>query len=316
MPLITSDNTQNKDIKLAVYSSDLSAKCPKQRLLARQGLTIPDIPTAMYRGLLSGRAFELILQAGYDTSPEDVPAIVEQAVADTEQTINDEGRVLSPAVKVKDISLSVTEASGYFCERILTRLKAEEWDMVGTEVPIRWELDDNVDFCSHLDALFRMTDEQGEHWLILDFKWTAAMTGSYAMRHMQMTAYAHALHNGTITMDGLPCKTGANLIETSLVWTPALLPYKRKTSMQCRETGETQVYKKGDQRPMRSLWRNTGFWTPAKFEETEKEVRRQIMHRVQWIESNDAPMIPDPEGCVVCSSKDWCSWSGKETQDV
>lgn len=289
--------------EILIHSGDLTAKCPHARLLQRAGKCEAKIPKAMYRGLVAGRAQELIVKRaaeGLAVSPLDAVEITAHATEDTFITLGQEGRILSDSIDPEEMSWEITEVMGYFIETALPELDIIPED-THTEVPVRFTTKSGNVFESHLDVLVDLGDN---HYHIIDFKWTKSLPWGYAVRSPQMAAYAHALWDGQIYLDPFWCDVSANLVQTTLLWTPGLMPYKRKTTITVE--GEQVIKEKGDHRPKKT-WFIPCVWTTEHLKSSRDWIHREIDQRADWILKNNAPAIPDAEGCMACSSRDWCS---------
>ena len=290
-----SNDHTSEAASITIKSGDLTTKCPASRLYYRAGKFDAIIPRAMARGLMAGRAIEQIL----DDPPEDlsqIPSLITVAKDLMLCGMADEGRTAG-SWEPDDIALEITPAMGYFCERVIPWLKENGWKLVGQEVPIRWEVGEGVEFSSHLDALFECEGD----FLILDWKWTKeAPTHRHCDMDLQMRSYRAALMFGEVCIDGfwtpMPMERPP---AAALVWLPGLMPYSRR--VKCTIKGEERVFLKGDARPFDKVihWCSSpSLDVPA--------ITNQILLRAKWLASGIAPEIPTPDGCMVCSSKQWC----------
>ncbi len=283
---------------LEIKSGDLTAKCPASRGYYRAGKFDAIVPKAMARGLMAGKSIELLLDKP-EAEMADIPVLVREAEAATMEGIRAEGRVCGkwePDV----VSQEVLPVIGFFLERVVPWINDKGWKLIGQEVPIRWQIDEQTVFASHLDALF--STEDGAHHLILDWKWTKdAPTYQHCDMDLQMRAYRSGLVQGELYFDGwwTPIHTQSEP-KAALIWLPGLLPYTRRTS--CTVNGEPVVFLKGDERPF-----NKVYYSCSEQPLDIPSVEKQVKMRADWIRSGILPEIPTAEGCMLCSCKQWCS---------
>ena len=121
---------------LRIYSSDLMSRCPRQRQLFREGKYESIAYGALYRGLIAGQAIEDRLTD--PEAPSDLVSLVHVAQDSVNQKLEEEGRVLSDAVRPKEIALEVIEMMGYFCARLDEWMAAQDIEIIKAELPVRW----------------------------------------------------------------------------------------------------------------------------------------------------------------------------------
>lgn len=279
---------------LRIYSSDLMSRCPRQRQLYREGKYEAIAYGALYRGLIAGQAIEDRLTD--PEAPSDLVSLVHVAQDSVNQKLEEEGRVLSDAVRPKEIALEVIEMMGYFCARWDEWMIAQDIEIIKAELPVRWG---RVmwEFNSHIDLLCRRrgTDD----YIIIDWKWTKeSPTAVYAKKHLQLRAYRTAVLCGEVCIDGFWTDLGAQTVECYIGWLPGLLPYRRRTTV-----GDV-VYMKGDLRPMEKFMVPT--MIDKELSDDDVVVHAQITQRASMLQEKYAPEIPTPEGCVACQSSAWC----------
>lgn len=295
---------------MKIHTSDLSAVCPRQRQLRRQGNYDGIVPKAMFRGLVAGQAIENILndyQRGIQTDVAGCISVVGEALRQTLRKVEEEGQVPSNFDQT-EVAEDVTTGMGYFVERLYPMFDKDEgrFEIIGNEVPVQLQIGDDLLFESHLDLL--TFDRENQCYHIIDWKWTQeAPSYPYTMMNIQMLCYWLAIQEGQCHFDGFwtelnpPKEWGRPM--ASLVWLPGLMPYSRRTTV--TQDGQKILYFKGDGRPMNKILRKC---IDQESEISAEYIRNQIVWRARMLnEEGIAPTTPTPTGCLLCSSKAWCN---------
>ena len=294
-----------------IHSSELTADCLRKvqhRLLGEvEGVAT----TALYRGLVAGRACELMHKDAFITDPHEV---VIAAASDVQKTLADENRMLSEAVENnrQDILAEVTNIMFLYRERFENRFS--QCTLIGTEVPARLSIrEGEVDpqtmyFASHLDLVVR--DNNGvfgygkDRLIVFDWKWREEQPShQYLARNMQFALYYMMTKHGSL-------KCGPEGFEwidfgeaPALVWfhLPSLKPYARRT-VAFNDAGEEQEFVKGDHRPMRSVLHRVEY-DPNQ----DQRIREELILRAKMIENDVFPLNPSPVSCRICEAEAFCN---------
>lgn len=293
-----------------IHSSELTASCMRKIYHRSMGEISGEATTALYRGLVAGRAMELLHQDGFDQDPSHVTIA---AAADTQKQLAAENRILSDAVEnnQQDVLAQVTEAVVLYQDRFGG--KFEKCEFIGAEVPARYTLDYGgvkKEFASHFDLMVRDTENVFGHGsgrlIVFDWKWREATPShQYLARNMQFALYYLMVLEGSV---------GVNLDAGELGWIdfdeppvliwfhlPALMPYKRKTRSK-NDLGEEQEFVKGDLKPTRSILH------PVLYEPTQvSQIKEELAMRVKMIENDFFPLNPDPVSCRICDAEAFCT---------
>lgn len=281
------------------HTSDLVSRCFKRVQLRHQGKIIPEVPSAVFRGLLCHDhlgGWHLDKPVSYGAALDSIKA---------------EGRHLTPAA-LRDVVETNAECAA------LTALYAKRYaglfaqsTLLGVEVPIRWsgiDVDGTpVDFASHLDLLFK--DPSGAlclwDWKTGDTDWD----GEHASRSMQFGMYFMACQYGQVMLEG----EWIDLRESPhvrVIDIDNLKPYSRRT-MGKDINGDDYEYLKGDEKPEWSIGREQTFTN-------ESGILEQFATRVRMARANLWPTNPTDTGCRVCECRKHCpTWNSdeKETAD-
>ena len=294
-----------------IHSSELTSHCLRQ-VYHRLNSEVQGVATtALYRGLVAGRACELLHQQGFHSDPSE---IVVSAASDVQKTLAEENRMLSEAVENNrlDILAEVTNIVNLYVERFGP--KFERCHLIGTEVPARLSIGEGeVDpqtmyFASHLDLVIR--DKENvfgyghDRIIVFDWKWREDQPShQYLARYMQFALYYLMVKNGSL-------KCGPEGFEwisfeeaPVLVWfhLPSLKPYARRTTA-FNDAGEEQEFVKGDFRPLRSILHRVEY-------DANQDIRiiEELRMRATMIENDVFPLNPDPVSCRICEAEAFCT---------
>jgi hypothetical protein len=260
--------------------------------------------TALYRGLVAGRACELLHQQGFHSDPSE---IVVCAASDVQKTLAEENRMLSEAVENNrlDILAEVTDIINLYVERFGQRF--ERCHLIGTEVPARYSLD-GIEFASHLDLVVR--DKENvfgygkDRIIVFDWKWREDQPSHmYLARYMQFALYYLMVKKGSLKCG----PEGFEWIDFGeapvLVWfhLPSLKPYSRRTTA-FNDAGEEQEFVKGDHRPLRSILHRVEYDANQ-----DHRIEEELRMRATMIENDVFPLNPDPVSCRICDAEAFCT---------
>jgi len=282
------------------HTSDLTSRCSKRVQLKHEGKVIPEVASAMFRGLLIHHHLEcwhLDKPASYGTVLDSIKA---------------EGRTLTAAA-LRDVVETNEEAIA------LTALYAKRYgdffsksELLGCEVPLRWsgiDVDGQpVDFATHLDLLFR-----DPHGALCDWDWKTGDTdwdGEHANRSLQFGMQFMAIQYGQVMLEG----EWIDLRESPhvrVIDIDNLKPYSRRT-MGKDINGEDYEYVKGDEKPEWSIGREMLITN-------ESGILEQFATKVRMARLNLWPMNPTDTGCRCCEARMHCpTWTAdeKESQEL
>ena len=286
-----------------LHTSDFDP-CPGRAQLRRDGAFDGVAGTALVRGLMVHTALELL----HIEHEVDIADLLVRSTEKTLDTMSDEGRMPSDAVSANMDSM-VREMHNVLLQyqlRILPLTK--DWTLLGCEVPVYWELREDVHLSSHLDVIFQREDGKVIFW---DWKWRAAANASYSDlgRSLQLATYwaAIASGNGLFKLSGSP-----DLDRIQDDWyifpectpigawldLPSLKPYSRAT-MGTDDEGRGTQFVKGDPRPLSRVLRYVDF----KESQIEK-IKEAALLRADMLIQGTAPFIP--QGCSHCECEPWC----------
>lgn len=287
-----------------IHSSELTSHCLRQ-VYHRLNSEVQGVATtALYRGLVAGRACELLHQQGFHSDPSE---IVVCAASDVQKTLAEENRMLSEAVESNrlDILAEVTNIINLYVERFAQRF--ERCHLIGTEVPARYSLD-GIEFASHLDLVVR--DKENvfgygkDRIIVFDWKWREDQPSHmYLARYMQFALYYLMVKKGTL-------KCGPEGFEwigfdeaPVLVWfhLPSLKPYARRTTA-FNDAGEEQEFVRGDHRPLRSILHRVEYDANQ-----DHRIEEELRMRAMMIENDVFPLNPDPVSCRICDAEAFCT---------
>ena len=274
-------------------------------MLRREGKFDGIAGIALVRGLVAHEALELI----HWKPDELLSPILHDATARVIEKLIQEGRQPSDSVMggLKEIEADILTVLDAYKRRIIPITR--KWTLLGTEVPVYWELSEDVHLSSHIDALF-LTDEGKP--IIWDWKWRKdPMAISDLSRNLQLACYFACLVSGMVELNHTPKDWQA--IDTMSGWTfptevvtpdvawidlPSLKPYTRKTTAKDDEGKET-VYTKGDDRPLSRTIR-----TIKHHPDQIETIKAFALQRANLIRNNVPMYIP--QGCSHCECESWC----------
>ena len=294
-----------------LHTSDFDP-CPARAMLRREGKFDGVAGIALVRGLIAHEALSLM----HHEPEEFILTHIVNASQLTISQLENEGRTPSDAVidGLKDIEKDIMVVLDTYKRNILPITR--KWTLLGTEVPVYWELSDEVHLSSHIDALF--VDEQGKP-IVWDWKWRKdALAISDLSRNLQLACYFSCIAEGMIEL----CQHSWDMVEKKFGWTssgdgwgfpaentiptpsvawidlPSLKPYTRKTTTTDDE-GKSRTYIKGDDRPVSRIIRTVNHH-PDQIE----TIKSYALQRAKLI-MNEIPMYI-PQGCSHCECESWC----------
>ncbi|QDP47788.1 MAG: hypothetical protein Unbinned3138contig1001_7 [Prokaryotic dsDNA virus sp.] len=264
--------------------------------------------TALYRGLVAGRACELLHQEGFD---QDTSNVTVSAAAFIQKQLAEENRMLTQSVEENrlDILAEVTDCLNLYRDRFAHLF--HQCELLGTEVPARYSLsteDGEIKFASHLDLVVRDTNGVFGYGkgklLVMDWKWRQqSPSHQYLARNMQFALYYMMAKWGYL-------KCGPKAFEwmdygedAVLFWIhlPGLKPYTRRTTA-FNDQGEEQEFVKGDLRPMRSVLYRVEYDSAQ-----EHLIKAELKMRAKMVENDVFPLNPDPVSCRICDAEAFCT---------
>lgn len=287
-----------------IHTSDLTSACTHQVYLRHMNRYHPHAPTALFRGVMSGLVLEKIHASDY--SEGKVGDLVELCYEETAKNLEEEGRERTESViENKPV---ICEEVAAMAERYIARLMPlfEQCELIGTEVPCRLTLGD-VNFASHMDLLVRDTSDVFGYGrgriLCIDWKFRKeAPTRAYLARNQQFTLYWLMIMHGSVM--SFPAVDGWVEYNENcqMVWChlPYLKPFGRKT-VQKDDRDQEIEYKKGDERPVRSIMRDVNFRPDG-----VDIMSSDLTERVEMMRAGFFPKSPDPIRCQICESQDFC----------
>jgi hypothetical protein len=285
-----------------LHTSDFDP-CPGRAQLRRNGAFDGVAGTALVRGLMIHNALEM-LHYNWDCPAADILA---SSSSKTLSVMEDEGRQPSDAVManlptlVREMNVVLEQ----YIERVLPITK--KWTLLGCEVPVYWQLRDDVHLSSHLDAMFINSEGLPVFW---DWKWRATSASfSDLSRSLQLACYwaAIASGNGMFQLKGSP---KLNRIQDDWyvfeqcnpkgAWVdlPSLKPYSRAT-IGTDDEGRARQFVKGDPRPLSRAIRYVDFK-----ESQIDNIKNAALARADMLINGTAPFIP--QGCSHCECEPWC----------
>ncbi len=280
------------------HTSDLTSRCTKRVQLKHQGKTIPEVASAMFRGLLIHHH----LQCFHEARKPDLYSVLD--------SIKQEGRELTEAAKrdVQETDAEAAQITAYYIGRYGAFFK--QCTLLGCEVPLAWrgiDVDGKpTDFATHADILYK--DPHGllclDDWKSGDTDWG----GEHVARSLQFGMMFMATQYGEAMLEG----EWMALRETPhirVVNVDALKPYTRRTM--AKKDGEDYEYQKGDVRPETSVSREILITN-------ESGIMEQFATKVRMARADLWPMNPTDRGCAACECRTHCPrWTNdeKETDD-
>ncbi len=283
------------------HSGDLTERCMAKAMFRRKGQVKAEYPKAMYRGQLGGRVLQYFHEH-IDCDQWANEDLIDDVVEVEDEALNNEAHhERRPPTKAVNIGKeALLDEVDKHCSHYLRRLapRFDECDLVGTELPCRLTIEHpewgTTKFASHLDLVFR---EHGQLH-IWDFKWRKERpTYQYLCRDLQMGLYYLMATEGSIQTDA-SLDLWVDMKEfprMGMVDLTNFKPYAKAT------TRDGTSYKKGDDRPLDSLileWENEPSRADA--------IKSALLQRVVMMQHGIYPTSPDPVGCMLCESSDWC----------
>ena len=271
-------------------------------LLRHQGKSEPVAPTALFRGLLAGKALEKLHFSG-DVADHDYETIWSSLVAE----LATEGREPSESVASnRDTILGqVTTVVEAYKSRLMPLF--DKCDVIGTELPCRLTIGE-VNYASHVDLLVRDTDDVFGYGrgrvLCIDWKYREEVpTRAYLSRNLQFDMYWLAILEGSV-MTFPAFDQWESLGENAqMLWChlPYLAPFKRKTT--CKDaSGNAVTFFKGDDRPINNILRDVNFKT-----ECIDSIKADMTERVEVMRAGYFPKSPEPVRCTTCDVREFCN---------
>lgn len=287
-----------------IHSSELTADCLRKVQHRLRGEVAGEATTALYRGLVAGRACELMHQFAFERDPAEIVVI---AAADTQKQLAEESRMLTDAVESnrQDILAEVTQIAHLYTERFGSAFG--RCTLIGTEVPARYNVG-GVDFASHLDLVVRDNENVfgygKDRIIVFDWKFRQEQPShQYLARNMQFALYYMMVKHGSLRCG----PEGFEWVDfgepATLVWLhlPSLKPYSRRT-LAFNDQGEEQEFVKGDLRPRRSILHRVEY-DPNQ----EQRIVDELLSRANMIENDVFPLNPDPVSCRICEAEAFCT---------
>lgn len=294
------------------HSSDLTAPCPRSVLHRHRGEILPQMTTALFRGLAAGEVMNTIHDCNrWDLGEVDV--MVRDAMDLTIKKSIDEQRPLSKGMhqgNMDAIKAEITKVAIHYIER--QRDYFSNCKIIGVEIPVRWTLaiegGEPIHFASHLDLLYR--NPNGDI-TVRDYKFQeeSPTAMAYLGRNLQFTLYHFCITEGACKVHNPKAPTDdaddwvrfGEFPWMEVVDLARFKAYSKATGVKDFETGEVLQYVKGDRRPIEQIikvWR----YSPEK----EYEMKRELAERPILYRAGFFPMQPDKLGCELCESKTYC----------
>ena len=292
-----------------LHTSDFDP-CPLRASLRRGGNFDGTAGTALVRGLIVHSVLELIHRHSDSNRLE---ALLKLATMNTMTQLEEEGRMPSDSVtnNIESICMDVYKISELYRERVYPITK--KWTLLGCEVPVYWQLRDDIHLSSHLDALF--INEEGRP-IVWDWKWREAAQASMSdlSRSMQLACYFALLSScdGLMQLDKQPDGWGDNgdgwyhmvggmpVPKVAWVALPSLKPYSRQTTTMDDE-GKRVVFPRGADRPLSRVIRYINFLAS---EENIEKIKAAAIGRADLLMGDCVPA--NPQGCSHCECEAWC----------
>lgn len=290
-----------------LHTSDFDP-CPARATLRREGRFDGVAGTALVRGLMIHSALELLHEN------EENATLDEILVAASRKTLlqmEEEGRMPSDAVNnnLNDLVRSMRVVLEHYERRVLPIVNS--WTLLGVEIPVYWQLRDDVHLSSHIDAMF-LTEEGLP--IIWDWKWRekAHAAISDLSRSLQLACYWALVAGGEgVVQLKHPPKgwfsddegwsapaDGSPIPKVAWVDLPSLKPYSRAT-LGKDEEGRAVQFVKGDDRPISKIIRYVNMH-PSNID----KIKASALFRADMIINGTAPFIP--QGCSHCECEAWC----------
>jgi hypothetical protein len=264
----------------------------------------PEVPTAMFRGSLFGKALELHYMD--DISLELVTdTAVGLVLADYER----EGRTPTEAVtkNLPEITKEIHD-----CLQDWPRIQkyldgdGDRAVFVGAEIPIRGSIvvdGKTQKLASHVDLLWRM-EKQG-YYILADCKYKKDQpTRAQLHRDLQFGMYRLLFEHGAMRFpDGEWYKPGADeKVKVCCIWGPGLKPIGRATKYIDADTQQEYELAKGDKRPEHAIVR----WIDYNMHGITT-LADEIRLKIRMMRAGFWPTNPTSIGCQTCESEQWCN---------
>lgn len=277
-----------------IHTSDLIAACLKQVELRIAGKVRGQGTGALYRGLLFHEVLRLCHVGGAFTSQSVNKAVMDAPPA-VQKRMEMEGRRLTDATEagIVEVKAEVAKLIGFYGERLFPAVKRGK--LIGCELPIRCEVG-GFNFASHIDILWRSEAGKLELW-----DWKSGQdvpTFAYLNRNLQLGMYSLAIASGEV-MVGDEWIAFEENPRVSWVHLNNLAPYSRKTTGK-DDDGQERTWTAGEHRPLSKIIYTPDLSNLATIEEA-------FMVRARMMEGGFFPATPDPIGCHLCESRDWCT---------
>lgn len=291
-----------------IHSSELTTDCLRKTYHRLMGEVNGEATTALYRGLVAGRACELLHQEGFD---QDTSNVTVSAAAFIQKQLAEENRMLTQSVEENrlDILAEVTDCLNLYRDRFAYLF--QQCELLGTEVPARYNLstdDGEIKFASHLDLVVRDTNGVFGYGkgklLIMDWKWRQqSPSHQYLARNMQFALYYMMGRHGSLKCG----PKGFDWMDYNeppvLFWIhlPGLKPYTRRTTA-FNDEGKEQEFVKGDLRPTRSVLYRVEYDSAQ-----EHLIKAELKMRAKMVKNDVFPLNPDPVSCRICDAEAFCT---------
>lgn len=272
-----------------LHTTDLTAACPKSVELRLHGRVIPQGTGALFFGNLWHAAVKKLYEAHgtptqcvMDAMPEVIAAMKEEGRELTKAT--EEGRHEDAATIIKWLTVYSTN---YMID-----------GEVHLEVPCRITLEvdgEPQNFASHIDLL-----QVNSRVLVRDWKsQEESPTPAFLSRNLQLGLYWLMVRYGQVMIGGEWVRIGKS---PTVQWlhVRSLNPYGKATEA-TDENGQKRKYAKGEARPYGSVVK-----TIVYADEQESAIIEALATRVRMFRAGLHPAIPDPVGCFVCESNQFC----------
>lgn len=276
-----------------IHTSDLTASCLKAVELRIAGKIRGEGTSAIYRGLLFHEVLQ-ICHVAKDFSFQGINKAVMAAPVIVQKKLESENRRMTAAAEASVVAVKaeVAKLVGHYGERLFPLVR--DGKLIGCELPVRCAVEGFL-FASHIDLLWR--DAKG---VLHIWDWKSgedAPTFAYLNRNLQLGMYSLATHRGEICVSGewiaFDC-----FPRVSWVHLNNLAPYSRKTKGK-DDSGAEVEFAAGEHRPLSRI-----LFTPDL--SNHAAVEAAFLVRAQMMEAGLFPATPDPVGCHICESQEWC----------
>lgn len=289
-----------------IHTTDLTTACLRRVQLTHEGKRKGEATTALFMGLLFHAACQRMHEAGIWSDPGEC---IEQVRLDVLRGLADESRPLTDSVKAnrKDLEVEVSEWLRRYALRFSGYFGAAK--LIGCELPVRYTMSvDGTDqeFASHIDLLYRAP--AGE-LIVRDWKTGGdSPTQHFLDRNLQTGLYHLCLKYGAVQLPDAGWVEFAEHPGIEWVHIRNLMPYAKATETK-DDGGTLRQFKKGDDRPLRTIVRNATVFN-------EQAVVDELATRVRMFRAGLYPTNPTPEGCHICECSEYCpSWQQDAAED-